>query len=109
MATKTTNADHEKGTDLEGSADELAGTLADQLARSFTIGTDDEGFDHHYYRPADTVVVFDEDGVDHRQHLDGATVEEWVDHVDDKRGWMIPGPHASNGIRVDKQRKTGEH
>jgi hypothetical protein len=101
-------ATNEKGTDIENRADELVGSIADQLARSFTIGTDEEGCQHHYYRPADTVVVYDDDGVQHREYLDGGLVGEWYEYVDDKRGWMVPGPHRKNGIKVDAARKLGD-
>lgn len=110
MATNTTDAMDEKGTDIEETADELVGSLADQIGRSFTIGTDDEWCDHHYYRPADTVVVYDPQTqeIDHREYLDGATVESWYRYVQDERGWIKLGQLAGAGMKADKARKLGE-
>lgn len=85
--------------------DSLVASLTNRLARSFTIGTDEEGYRHHYYAPADTVVVWDADGVDHRERLDGDLLETWVAFVHARRGWATKGPHARNGIAHDRQRK----
>jgi len=89
----------------DGTMDRMLDTLVDRVHRSFTIGTDAEGKDHHYYRPADTVVVYDADGVHHRQRLDGRPITEWVEFVDDERGWLSMGEFAAVGLREDRRRK----
>lgn len=86
----------------------LAGNLAEQIARSFTVGIDEKGYDHHYYAPADVVVVYDEDGVDYWEHLDGAVLAKWVSYVDDRRGWLSFGQFADLGIEADRRRKHGD-
>jgi hypothetical protein len=86
----------------------LADRLAADLTRSFTVGTDGDGMTHHYYRPADTVVVYDPDGdtgVDHHHYLDGTPLDEWVRYVATQRGWQTTGHHAAHGIREDSRRK----
>ena len=83
----------------------IFGQLTTALARSFTIGIDATGRRHHYYAPADVVVVFDEDGVDEWQYLDGRTIRQWYSYVAQSRGWESRGPHAALGERVDAQRK----
>ena len=97
MSTTTHTGDESTGT--------IFGQLTNALARSFTIGIDATGRRHHYYAPADTVVVFDENGVDHREHLDGRTIRQWYSYVAQSRGWESRGPHAALGERVDAQRK----
>jgi len=94
--------------ETDGTTDNLGDTLVDGLARSFTIGTDADGYNHHYFRPADAVVVYDDTGVDHYQNLDGAPILDWVSHVKDRRGWSSKGPHAVLGVAVDRQRKEGD-
>ena len=84
----------------------LSDQIDDAIARSYTVGIDAEGRRHHYYAPADTVVVSDEDGVDHREYLNGRTVEAWANYVADTRGWNSYGPHAKLGERVDAKRKA---
>lgn len=79
--------------------------LRTKLAKSFILGTDMDGYEHHYWRPADTVVVFDETGVHHREYLDGRVLEDWLHFVDERRGWALLGPHAQTGIAYDTQRK----
>jgi len=36
-----------------GTVESQMDSMADRIARSFTVGTDKDGYDHHYYRPAD--------------------------------------------------------
>jgi len=103
MSTNVHDAD-----ESDGASDNLGDTLVDGLARSFTIGTDADGYDHHYFRPADAVVVYDDTGVDHYENLDGALILDWVSHVKDRRGWSSKGPHAVHGVAVDRQRKEGD-
>jgi len=50
------------------------------------LGTDTEG-DHHYWnRAADVVMVVTDDG-DRTQRYTVDDVSNWVDYVDDRRGW----------------------
>ncbi|NHN40528.1 hypothetical protein G9C85_02600 [Halorubellus sp. JP-L1] len=79
--------------------------VVDQIARSFTLGTDAEGYTHHYYRPADAVVVFDGRELDHVEHLDGRRLEAWERYIEGKRGWRSHGPHSEIGISEDDRRK----
>ncbi|POG55534.1 hypothetical protein [Haloferax marisrubri] len=83
----------------------LAEQLTNALARSFTLGIDAEGFTHHYFRPADAVVVFDGRTLDHYQPLDGRPLREWKAFVSQKRGWASMGQLAHLGLRVDTERK----
>ena len=83
----------------------LAERLTDRLTRSFTLGWDAEGYRHHYYRPADCVVVYDGRELDRVEWLDGRPLEKWVAFVESKRGWSAKGPHARRGIAADRQRK----
>lgn len=82
----------------------IAGYLADAMARSFTLGTDEEGYSHHYYRPADAIVVYDGRGLDHYQPLAGRSLEEWRAFVELKRGWAAMGPLAALGLRMNAER-----
>ncbi|MBC9986794.1 hypothetical protein E4P24_10525 [Haloferax sp. AS1] len=83
----------------------LAEQLNNALARSFTLGIDAEGFTHHYFRPADAVVVFDGRTLDHYETLDGRPLREWKAFVSQKRGWDSMGQLAHLGLRVDTERK----
>ncbi|WEL30208.1 hypothetical protein [Haloferax volcanii] len=87
----------------------LAEQLIDALARSFTLGIDTEGFTHHYFRPADAVVVFDGRTLDHYQSLDGRPLREWNAFVSQKRGWDSMGQLAPIGLQVDSERKETPH
>ena len=79
--------------------------IADAIGRSFTIGTDHEDHDHHYYRPADTVVVYTADEIDHVECLDGRRLTTWVHFVAHRRGWASMGQLAQLGIAADTNRK----
>lgn len=92
----------------ENATDVLADGFARQVARSFTIGTDAEGSTHHYWQGADAVVVYDETGVDHVEHLDGRPLAEWDAYVADTRGWASRGQFAQLGITYDHERKERE-
>ena len=81
--------------------------LTDAIGRSFTIGTDQRGADHHYYRPADTVVVYSNDDIDHVEYLDGRMLTDWLHFVAHRRGWTAIGQLAHIGIHVDTHRKGG--
>lgn len=89
--------------------DSLADRFSQQLARSFTLGTDGDGYQHHYYRPADTVVVYNDTGVDHYRHLDGRPLTEWRAYVAETRGWTSMGPYAKAGIELDRERKEADN
>jgi hypothetical protein len=90
-----------------GTNESIVGSFVDQIARSFTIGTDTDGYDHHYYRPADCVVVYDGRELDHVEHLDGRVLIDWVNYVGDRRGWQSKGQFSAAGVRRDAERKTG--
>ncbi|REA00160.1 hypothetical protein DEQ92_20705 [Haloferax sp. Atlit-6N] len=83
----------------------LAEQLTNALARSFTLGIDTEGFTHHYFRPADAVVVFAGRTLDHYQPLDGRPLREWKAFVSQKRGWASMGQLAPIGLQVDTEWK----
>lgn len=72
---------------------------------SAQIGVDSDGLHHHYWREADTIVVYDESGVDRVEYLDGRLIEEWVKFVQQERGWKFPGQCANALIKADKWRK----
>ena len=83
----------------------LASQLTNAIARSFTIGVDATGSTHHYYRPADAVVVFNGRDLDHYQSLDGHPLVEWRRFVAQERGWTSMGQLAEIGLQHDSQRK----
>ena len=85
----------------------LASHLTSALARSFTLGVDATGSTHHYYRPADAVVVFDGRELDHYQPLDGHPLAEWREFVAQERGWASTGQLARVGLQADLERKEG--
>ena len=85
----------------------LASHLTDALARSFTLGVDATGSTHHYYRPADAVVVFNGRTLDHYQPLDGRPLRDWREFVAQDRGWASTGQLAQLGLQVDAERKEG--
>jgi len=100
---RCTDSDDPAGTPDAG---KVARSLGDQI-RSATLGTDAEGYDHHYFRPADAVVVYDADGVDHVEYLDGRLLAEWARYVDTQRGWRHEGQLASALLAADRRRKEG--
>ncbi|SDN14912.1 hypothetical protein SAMN04487949_3494 [Halogranum gelatinilyticum] len=83
----------------------LANQLTNAIARSFTLGVDATGATHHYYRPADAVVVFDGRALDHYQQLEGRPLVEWRQFVAQERGWASIGQLAEIGLQRDSQRK----
>jgi len=99
------STDTRTGLQDSGTAESVADDLADRIARSFTVGYDVEGYDHHYYRGADCVVVYDDRELDRVEWLDGRPLSEWVEFVADRRGWMGMGPHYETGVQVDTERK----
>ena len=94
------------GLESSGTTATLARDLGDDI-ESATLGTDAEGFDHHYWRGADCVVVYDHDGVDHVEHLDGRVLADWVDYVRHERGWTAVGQLADLLVEADRRRKEG--
>lgn len=99
---------HSVGNELSDTTEELTHSLGDQL-NSATIGTDADGYDHHYWRNADAVVVYDESGVDHVEYLNGRLLADWAAYVDDERGWAHEGQFGAICIRADRRRKAGEN
>jgi hypothetical protein len=78
----------------EGVARDTSRTVrsaSEQAYQSFIIGYDDEGYTHHYYAAADTVVVYANRELDDRVHLDGATVRSYVEFVTQFRSWRRMG------------------
>jgi len=80
------------------------GFLAKQI-NSAKVGIDEDGFHHHYWQRADAVVVYNEDGVDHVEYLDGELLSNWVEYVDVKRGWEQEGTFLRPLVSADKWRK----
>ena len=93
------------GQKSSGTVADLAERLSDRLTRSFTIGWDSKEYRHHYYRPADCVVVYDGRELDRVEWLDGRPLDDWIAFVESDRGWSAKGPHARRGIAADRQRK----
>ena len=85
----------------------LASQLTNAIGRSFTLGVDGAGYTHHYYRPADAVVVFNSRELDHYQPLAGRTLDSWKQFVAQERGWTSFGQLAPIGLNVDSERKEG--
>lgn len=91
----------------ESSTDLVVDTLTASIARSFTLGVDGEGYNHHYYQPADSVVVYDGRELDDVVYLDGRPLWHYVEFVDESdRGWDRLGQFASIGINADTARKS---
>lgn len=88
-------------------ADQTTMSMEFQL-RSFSIGVDNDGATHHYYRPADAVVVYDGRDVECVEYLRGRQISEWTDYIDECRGWARRGQFATAGIRADSRRKEAE-
>ena len=87
--------------------DTLADDVTRALARSFTLGVDGKGRTHHYYRPADTVVVFTEAGVEHRQYLGDDSLGKWMGFVAADCGWRRRGRLVGLADTVDAERERG--
>jgi len=87
----------------------LVEQFIDSMARSFTIGTDAEGYDHHYYRGADAVVVYKPHTreLDSLQALDGGMLSTYEEFVEKRRGWAQKGPQASWCIEEEDKRREG--
>ncbi|EMA24911.1 hypothetical protein C435_03423 [Haloarcula marismortui ATCC 33799] len=81
------------------------GFLAKQI-NSAKLGVDENGYQHHYWRGADAVVVYNEDGVDHVEYLSGRLLSNWVKYVEEERGWDREGTFAKPLIEADRWRKT---
>jgi len=89
---------------IDDSPEEGPGFLAKQI-NSAEVGVDQDGFHHHYWRGADTLVVYDDSGVDHVEYLEGRLLADWVEFVDGERGWEQKGAFASALIKADTWRK----
>jgi hypothetical protein len=81
-----------------------AGAIGSSL-KSCTVGIDNEGKEHVWHRGSNSVVVADEDGVEHRQYLGDQTLANWMTYVEQRRGWCRTGPFAAAARRADLQRK----
>ena len=85
--------------------DTFADEMVDALAGSFTLGVDSKGRTHHYYRPADSVVVFTEAGVEYRQYLGNDSLGKWIGFVASDCGWRRRGRLAGLADHVDAERE----
>jgi len=94
------------GLNSSGTTATLAHDLGDDI-ESATLGTDADGYDHHYWLGADCVVVYDSEGVDHVEHLDGRVLDDWVSYVAQERGWDTIGQLADLLVEADRRRKGG--
>ena len=91
----------------DADGDSFADDMVDALARSFTLGVDSEGRTHHYYRPADTVVVFTEAGVEHCQYLGNDSLGKWMGFVAQDCRWRRRGRLAGLADHIDAERERG--
>lgn len=55
--------------------------------RYLVIGTDSEGCDHVYRTIDETVFVVDETTLVWRQDIAPGEVNDWIDYIDETRGW----------------------
>ena len=94
-----------KAVELEELTESVATSLTESLSRSLTVGVDAESDRHHYYRPANTVIVFDKSGIKHRQYLGEHTLAEWRQFVEQKRGWESIGQPTQIGEAIDQRSK----
>ena len=88
-------------------SDTFVDDMVDALARSFTLGVDSKRRTHHYYRPADSVVVFTEAGVEHRQYLGNDSLGGWIGFVASDCGWRCRGQLTGLADHVDAERGRG--
>jgi len=88
----------------DASSDGSPSFLAKQI-NSAELGVDEEGFRHHYWRGADTVVVYDQNGVEHVEPLNESLLATWVKFVEGRRGWEQKGTFADPLIKADRWRK----
>lgn len=72
---------------------------------SFVIGIDGSGRKHHFELEANTIIVFDELGIDHVQPLEEKTLASWFQHVNEARGWESADDKLSVAIERDAERK----
>ena len=93
------------GVELEERTESIATRLTEIFSRSLTVGVDAEDDRHHYYRPANTVVVFDESGTKHRQYLGEHMLAEWRQFVEQKRGWQPIGQLTPHGEAIHQRSK----
>lgn len=52
-----------------------------------TVGIDEAGATHYHAPYADRVWVVQDGQIEREQRLEGAGIHEWIEHVDDVRGW----------------------
>lgn len=97
-----------KGLENPDVQESLVDDLAERMAQSFTLGYDAEDWTHHYYAPADSVVIYDDRELDRVQYLDGRPLWKYVEWIEEKRGWRGLGSHARNGIVKDAERKESD-
>jgi hypothetical protein len=86
---------------------------SDPRPRYVLLGTDSQGADHVYYTRRERVVVIADGRVEWVQPLDGASVADWVDHIDDVRDWAdcrygVDRQYAELGERVRAARRREE-
>jgi len=53
------------------------------------LGKDNAGADHVYRTSDETIHVIDGTRRSHREPLGDRRVEEWLDYVDQQRGWLV--------------------
>ncbi len=69
------------------------------------LGIDGEGCEHVYHVAANQVVVNDGREIDHRQPLAGRPLGDWMEHVEEARGWDATGPFMAAAVSADEVRK----
>lgn len=72
------------------------------VTHSVTLGVDAEGYTHHYYKPSETVVRYDDTGVERRVDVSGRTLAEYMEFVA-QVGWRVRGPHAQFAVQKRDQ------
>jgi hypothetical protein len=98
MSTHDTAGPETSGT----SAESVIKSIPEQTYQSFTIGTDAEGYDHHYYHPARTVVVYDGRDLDDVIYLGESTVRRYEEWVTNFRSWARKGQFRDMALHYER-------
>ena len=89
-------------TGLQDSGTDPRPDLEDRLAESFTIGTDAEGYDHHYHAGAHAVVRYDyrTGEVERVRYLGDKPLVRWLAFVASEIGWSDLNVHGLQGVAI---------
>ena len=58
------------------------------VRRKPVVGIDGEGSTHHFHAVRRRIYVVTDDEIEVTQHIGERHLKEWIDYVDEKRGWQ---------------------